>query len=154
LETILQTPFLNKSISIVVRARTANAVAFSDAQETIQRLAKRRVKLGIISNVSSHEVALGILNKVRLRKYFDLIVTSALIGIRKPDPGIFRYALFRVGIPARQTVIVGDSVRHDIEGGFAAGVKTVLVNRHGVTSPLANFQFTRLADAVSTLELL
>src|SRR5207247_73295 len=79
--------------------------------------------------VSSHEVALGILDKVRLAKYFDLVVTSAESGIRKPDPGIFRYALYQLNIRPEEAIMVGDSERHDIQGGYIAGLRTVLVNR-------------------------
>src|SRR5437667_8364026 len=84
---------VNRAIEIIVKARAANAVAFDDAHSTIQKLSRRDVKLGIISNVSSHEVAMGILDNVRLTKYFDQVVTSGRGGIRKPDQGIFRYAL-------------------------------------------------------------
>lgn len=148
-------PLLNQCIKIIVKARAANAVAFDDSQKTLRRISKRRVKLGIMSNVSSHDVALGILNRVGLRKYFDIIVTSALIGIRKPDPGIFRYALLQLNISPRQAAIVGDSERHDIQGGYAAGFRTVLVNRrHQIGSSLADFQFKTLSDAVPTLESL
>ena len=76
---------VKESINIIVKARAANAVAFENANNTLRKLSRLRVKLGVISNVSSHEVALGILDKVRLAKYFDLVVTSAESGIRKPD---------------------------------------------------------------------
>src|SRR5438093_5705986 len=89
---------VEQSIDIIVKARAANAVAFEDANNTLRKLSRRRVKLGVISNVSSHEVALGILDKLRLAKYFDLVVTSAESGIRKNDPGIFRYALYQLKI--------------------------------------------------------
>lgn len=146
---------LGQSITIIVNARAANAIPFEDAHETIRRLSKRKVKLGVMSNVSSHEVALGILDKVKLRKYFDLVVTSALIGIRKPDPGIFKYALLQLNIDPEQAVIVGDSERQDIHGGYVAGFRTVLVNRrHSLENSLADFRFKTLADAVPTLESL
>lgn len=146
---------VNKAIKIVVSARTANAVAFDDAHKVVRNLSKRPVKLGIISNVSSHEVALGILKRVRLSRYFDRVVTSAFTGIRKPDPGIFLYALMQLGIRPEQAVHVGDSERHDIEGGYAAGLRTVLVRRN--TEPqktLANFHFKSLAEASDTLQSL
>src|SRR5437773_6356760 len=109
---------VNRAIEIIVKARAANGVAFDDAHSTIQRLARRDVKLGIISNVSSHEVAMGILDKVRLTRYFDEIVTSAMVGIRKPDPGIFRYALMQFRARPEEAVIVGDSVIYDIGGRY------------------------------------
>ena len=146
---------VDKCIKIIVDARAANAVAFDDAHDTLTRLSRRRVKLGVMSNVSSHEVALGILAKVQLSRYFDLVVTSALTGIRKPDPGIFRYALYQLMIRPEEAVIVGDSERHDIQGGYVAGFRTVLVNRKKqVQDSLADYQFKTLADATPTLRKL
>ena len=143
---------VDDSINIIVRARAANAVQFADARDTLRSVSKRRIKLGVMSNVSSHEVAVAILEKVRLAKYFDLVITSALTGIRKPDPGIFRYALYNLNILPNEAVIVGDSEKHDIHGGYTAGLKTVLINRkERITDSLADFQFASLADAMPTL---
>ena len=146
---------VDKCVSIIVKARAANAVAFEDAHETLKAVSKRKLKVGVISNVSSHEVALAILKKVRLAKFFDLVVTSALTGIRKPDPGIFRYALYQLDVSPGEAVIVGDSERHDIRGGYTAGFRTVLINRkkHAEDS-MAEFQFRSLADAIPTLRSL
>lgn len=146
---------VEESIDIIVKARAANAVAFEDANNTLRKLSRRRVKLGVISNVSSHEVALGILDKVRLAKYFDLVVTSAESGIRKPDPGIFRYALYQLNIRPEEAIMVGDSERHDIQGGYIAGLRTVLVNRRKrLNESLADYRFKTLADATPRLEAL
>ncbi len=144
---------VNRAVEIIVKARAANGVAFDDAHSTIQRLARRDVKLGIISNVSSHEVAMGILDKVRLTRYFDEIVTSAMVGIRKPDPGIFRYALMQFRARPEEAVMVGDSEIHDIGGGYTSGLKTVLVDRrHRVENTLADHHFSSLRDASRELE--
>jgi HAD superfamily hydrolase (TIGR01662 family) len=146
---------VDKCIRIIVKARAANAVAFEDAHATLSKLSRRRLKLGVMSNVSSHEVALAILARVRLAKYFDLVVTSALTGIRKPDPGIFRYALYQLNIRPENTVIVGDSERHDIQGGYISGLRTVLISRKKHTEEsLADFEFKTLAEATTTLQSL
>src|SRR3989442_4146708 len=100
---------VKRAIEIIVKARAANGVAFDDAHSTIQKLSRQEVKLGIISNASSHEVAMGILDNVRLTKYFDEIITSATVGIRKPDPGIFRYALMRFKARPEQAVTAAGS---------------------------------------------
>lgn len=58
--------------------------------------------------------------------YEDLGGSVTRIG--KPYPTIFGAALAVAGNPDRSTVVcVGDSVEHDIAGGLAAGVATVLV---------------------------
>ncbi len=139
---------VRKAIKIIVKARASNAVAFDDADSTLRKLSRRDVKLGIISNVSSHEVAMGILDNVRLIKYFDQIVTSASFGIRKPDPGIFRYALMQFKVRPEEAVMVGDSEMHDIGGGYVAGIKTVLVDRRQrVETSLADYRFNSLREA-------
>ena len=147
---------LSRSVRVVIKKRAANALPFEDARPTLRRLAKTRVKLGIISNVSSHDVAIAILRKVRLEKYFHSIVTSAECGVRKPDPGIFRYALYRLRIRPKDAVVVGDSERHDIQGGRISGLRTLLVNRKSSLGEFssADFKFETLADAAETLESL
>ncbi len=144
---------VRRAISIIVKARAANAVAFDDAHSTLRKLSKQDVKLGIISNVSSHEVAMGILDKVKLTKYFDDFITSASVGIRKPDPGIFRYALMRFKVLPEEAVIVGDSEVNDIRGGYVAGLETVLVDRRQrVEKSLADYRFNSLSEASRELE--
>ncbi len=139
---------------ITVSARAENAVVFPDSKPLLEKLSKRRIKLGIISNVSSHDVAVEILRKVELLAYFDKVVTSAFVGIRKPDPGIFLYALMQFKLQPREAVIVGDSERHDVWGGTIAGMKTVLVSKRPLTDSLANYRFTSLAEASATLAAL
>lgn len=146
---------VKKAIEIIVRARAANGVAFDDADSTLRELSGRDVRLGIISNVSSHQVAMGILDNVRLTKYFDEVVTSASVGIRKPDPGIFRYALMQFRARPEEAVMVGDSEMHDIGGGYVAGLKTVLVDRRQrVETSLADYRFSSLHEATRKLESL
>ena len=146
---------VDQAIDLTVEARSSNAVAFPEAHAVLGQLSKHRAKLGIISNVSSHDVALAILRKVGLRDYFRLVVTSASTGIRKPDPGIFRYGLMRFKIRPEEAVHVGDSERHDIEGGYSAGLRTVLItrDRHPVKT-LADYQFRTLTEASPILQSL
>jgi putative hydrolase of the HAD superfamily len=142
---------VDEAIRIVVSARAENAIIFPDSKPLLEKLSKRRIKLGIISNVSSHDVAVEILRKVGLLDYFDIVVTSAFVGIRKPDPGVFLYALMQFKLQPREAVIVGDSERHDIWGGVITGLKTVLVSKRPVAESIADHRFTSLDEASATL---
>jgi putative hydrolase of the HAD superfamily len=142
---------VEEAIKIIVSARAENAVVFPDSKPLLEKLSKRGIKLGIISNVSSHDVAVEILRKAGLLEYFDTVVTSAFVGIRKPDPGIFLYALMQFKLQPREAVIVGDSERHDVWGGSITGMKTVLVSRRSLTDSLADYRFSSLAEASATL---
>src|SRR5256712_6877073 len=98
---------------------------------------------------------MGILDNVKLTKYFVQIVTSARVGIRKPDPGIFRYALMQFRARPEEAVMVGDSEIHDIGGGYVAGLKTVLVDRrHRHENSISVYRINSLRDASSTRESL
>ncbi len=142
---------VEEAIKIVISARAENAVVFPDSKPLLEKLSKRKIKLGIISNVSSHDVAVEILRKVGLLEYFDTVVTSAFVGIRKPDPGIFLYALMQFKLQPWNSVIVGDSERHDVWGGTITGMKTVLVSKRPATDSLADYRFANLAEASRTL---
>jgi len=55
-----------------------------------------------------------------------VVVDSAVVGVAKPDPAIFRIALDALGVPASGTVLhVGDSLRYDVAGAHAAGLLPV-----------------------------
>ena len=51
------------------------------------------------------------------------VIDSAVVGVAKPDPRIFELALTAVGVPAERAVHVGDSIRMDVDGARAAGIR-------------------------------
>jgi putative hydrolase of the HAD superfamily len=51
-----------------------------------------------------------------------VVVDSAVVGIEKPDPRIFAFALQVLDVPAERTLYVGDTVRNDVLGARAAGL--------------------------------
>ncbi len=56
------------------------------------------------------------------------ILDSAVVGVAKPDPRIFRLALDALDVAAEETVHVGDTPAADVAGARAAGVEPVLVD--------------------------
>jgi putative hydrolase of the HAD superfamily len=58
-------------------------------------------------------------------------VSSSEHGYMKPHRSIFDAALERAGVPASAALMVGDSLKHDVEGALAAGMKAVLLRRSG-----------------------
>nr|WP_318379213.1 pyrimidine 5'-nucleotidase [uncultured Enterobacter sp.] len=96
---------------------------------------KGKAKLGIITNgfTALQEIRL---ERTGLRDYFDLLVISEQIGVAKPHPAIFDYALEQAGNPARSRVLmVGDTPESDILGGMNAGLSTCWLNAHQRTLP-------------------
>jgi len=58
-------------------------------------------------------------------------ISSAEHGYMKPHRSIFDAALERAGVRAEESVMVGDSLKHDVEGALKAGMRAVLLRRSG-----------------------
>lgn len=72
-----------------------------------------------------------VLKDFRLDTYFDAIVESAVVGIRKPDPAIFRLGVEKLGLPASETVVIGDSHDKDILPAASLGCQTIWLKNIG-----------------------
>jgi putative hydrolase of the HAD superfamily len=89
----------------------------------------RKYKLAVVSNLGIPEVVPITLERLGIKKYFNIIIASGTIGYRKPSPVIFKEALKKVGTSPEETVFVGDSLYHDVQGAKKASMKTVWLNR-------------------------
>jgi HAD superfamily hydrolase (TIGR01509 family) len=94
-------------------------------REALDRLRAAGLRLGVVSNsdgrVEEALVAAGI------RDRFDVVLDSALVGVEKPDPAIFRAALTTLGVAPNEVVYVGDLYDVDVVGARAAGIEAVLL---------------------------
>jgi HAD superfamily hydrolase (TIGR01549 family) len=104
-----------------------------DAASTLAILRSQGYRLGLISNAADDADVQALVDKAALRKYFDVILTSAALGIRKPNPRIFARALGSLGIPADEAVMVGDKLGADILGARNAGIFSIWVTRYADT---------------------
>lgn len=91
--------------------------------ELIKKL-KKKYKLAIIANNVKSWV-LGRLEKHGIRNYFDAIVASSEIGIRKPDPRIFTFALNKLKVNPKECIFISDELNDDLAGAKVLGIKTV-----------------------------
>ena len=62
---------------------------------------------------------------------FDVVVVSGELGTAKPDPVVYAHALSALGAEPGDAVMVGDSLRNDVDGPLAAGLRAVWLNRDG-----------------------
>ena len=93
---------------------------------------KKKYKLGLISNFAYAPGPWKILQRFNLTEYFDAVMVSAELGLRKPHPKIFEEALKKLRVKAGEAVFVGDSLKADINGAKKTGFKTVLVENVGL----------------------
>jgi putative hydrolase of the HAD superfamily len=94
--------------------------------EEVLKTLSTKYKIALISNAVSNIPRLAI-EKYDLMKYFKVIVVSRDLGVRKPDPEIFRFTLYSMSIKSSEAVHVGDSLEHDVQGAKNVGIKTIWI---------------------------
>ena len=72
-----------------------------------------------------------VLEDFGIRSCFKTVIESAVVGVRKPDPQIYRLGLDALHFPAETTVVIGDSYAKDIRPAKEIGCKTVWLNGAG-----------------------
>jgi putative hydrolase of the HAD superfamily len=106
---------------------------YDDVEPAFRRLLARGMRIGIISNWDKRLVRL--MRELEVGDLLHAIVSSADVGLRKPDPRIFELACERVGVAPSECVHVGDHHYADVLGATAAGMRAVLIDRHGTPQP-------------------
>ncbi|WP_225846710.1 HAD family hydrolase [Streptomyces sp. HPF1205] len=109
-------------------ARQRDAAAwqpYPDAEEVLRALRERGVPVAVVSNIGWD--LRPVFRAHALDGYVDAFVLSYEHGVKKPDPRIFALACDALGVPPRDTVMVGDQAAAD--GGAAAlGCRVLLVD--------------------------
>jgi HAD superfamily hydrolase (TIGR01509 family) len=99
--------------------------AVPGTREMLEGLRAAGLRLAVISNADGRVARY--LATAGLVDCFELIVDSAIEGIEKPDPRIFRVACERMGVAPEETVYVGDTFEVDVLGALAAGIRGILL---------------------------
>jgi putative hydrolase of the HAD superfamily len=60
--------------------------------------------------------------------YFDTIITSESVGVKKPNPKVFNYALKQANAKKEHSIMIGDNVEADIRGALKVGMKAIHCN--------------------------
>lgn len=150
-------PEADVELAALVLERTRNAWTWRwpipESVRAIQALHDAGVPIGVVSNASGQiaqvlsrsgvcQEGAGPHTPVRV------IIDSHVVGVAKPDPRIFDFALVHFeGIERSRIAYVGDSVTMDVGGARAAGLYPILLDPHG---DHAGADFDRIA---SLLEL-
>ena len=74
-----------------------------------------------------------LVDKLGAREFFEVIISSAALGVRKPNPKIFQEALERMNLPAGKVAMVGDTLGADILGARNAGIFSIWLKRRANT---------------------
>ncbi len=107
------------------------AVAYGEVDAVLTHLGEQ-YRLALVTNSPRAHAALA---DMGLSDRFDVVVEIPP-DLRKPRPEGFWHAAERLGVDPVDLVYVGDSYRCDVQGGLAAGVRPVWVDRWDTALPV------------------
>lgn len=76
----------------------------------------------------------SVLRAYDVRRYFQGVIESAVVGVRKPDPRIFMLGVVALGLKPEEVLVVGDSLRKDILPAESIGCHTAWIKGKGWTA--------------------
>jgi putative hydrolase of the HAD superfamily len=127
-----------------------------DAVSALARVAKR-TRVGIVSNADG--TVEGDLRRFGICQIgegtgtrVEVIVDSTVVGVSKPNPEIFRYALEPMNLRAEQCLYVGDSYRYDVVGATRAGMQVVHFDPYELHDGAAHARVQALEQLADLLE--
>lgn len=107
------------------RCNGSAARPYPGVVEGLARMREAGLRLACVTN-KAQAFTLPLLERTGLAPSLDTVVTADQVGARKPDPGPFIEACRRLGVPAGEAAVVGDS-ENDARGARAAGCRVLLV---------------------------
>src|SRR5690606_12228953 len=99
---------------------------FEGAHESLNYL-KKKYRLHIITN-GPDRVQWAKLQNTGLDIYFETLTNSELSGVKKPNPGIFTYALHAANVSAQNSIMIGDNWEADVQGARNVGMNVIWFN--------------------------
>ena len=104
----------------------SNNYLFDGAIELLEYL-QPKYELHIITN--GFEEVQGLkLEKSGIKKYFNKIITSESVGVKKPNPRVFEFALEKAEATSTNSFMIGDNLEADIIGALNCGIASIHFN--------------------------
>lgn len=127
----LEKSALEKSAVIARYCYNQAMECVNEAKPVLDRL-KERLPMVLVSNFYGNVEA--VLEDFGLRHYFQAIIESAVVGVRKPDPRIFELGVEALDMKPEEVMVVGDSYRKDIEPALKIGCQVMWLKGAGWTA--------------------
>lgn len=89
----------------------------------------RKYKLVLVSNFYGN--IRSVLKDFELDDFFSDVIESSVVGVRKPDPAIYRLGVEVLKLPAENVLVVGDSFSKDMVPAKTVGCKVAWLKGEG-----------------------
>ncbi len=154
LEAIQQSASVEQLSGIYLKQLAVCTELMEGAYEVLETLHKTS-HIAIVTN-GLRDVQRGRFARSTIQPFIDDLIISEEIGAAKPDPAFFEAASARTGNPPRHdSLLVGDSLTSDIQGGMNYGIDTCWYNPSGEPRPegfAITYEIKRLHELLKEID--
>ncbi len=119
--------------------------------EILTYLKEKNYRMHLITN-GFEKIQYSKIQSSNLHHFFEEMITSEGSNSLKPNKEIFDYALSRTGAKVEESIMIGDNLDADIQGGINAGMDTIFVNHINVEPRIkATYMITHLKQLENIL---
>lgn len=118
----------------------------AQAVETLEVLKAEGYLLALFANYNCERVFQRMVDYLGFRPFLDMVIASVSVEYRKPDTTFFNLALEQWDLLPYEVVVVGDSLKHDIQGGLELGALTIQSLQQ--TSAQTEYDNAQLAETI------
>lgn len=129
---------------------------YEDARKSVEAakatldVLSARYPMVLVSNFYGNIQA--VLDDFKLTSYFPVVIESAVVGVRKPDPAIFRLGVEALALQPEEVVVIGDSYRKDIQPAQSLGCDTIWIKGAGWDDSEAAVQHDKIITDIAQLQ--
>ena len=87
----------------------------------------------------------------KIRSYFKTVTNSEMVGVKKPNPKIFNYALNSAEANPNESIMIGDSLEADIAGAQKVGMRTIHFDYKDIHNGDGNVRVKQLKALINHL---
>ncbi|HEY1852448.1 MAG TPA: HAD family hydrolase [Candidatus Binataceae bacterium] len=92
-------------------------------------------RMGLLSNFDDAQCGREVFGDTGVAHLFEAVIISAEVGLRKPNPRIYRQMLEMLRLDAAEVLFVGDTPREDVAGPQEVGMQTAWISKGAVAVP-------------------
>jgi putative hydrolase of the HAD superfamily len=104
-----------------------------------------RYELHIITN-GFNEIQYRKMESSKLTPFFKQVITSEQVGVKKPNPKIFYYAMEMANAKPEESMMLGDNAEADIEGAKLVGMQAIHCRLNGEKNVNGNVSVKSLIE--------
>ena len=92
----------------------------------LKRCRRQKIPVCLVTDLFAM-IQIQKLKALKMIRFVDFIVSNDEVGVDKPHPNMFKAALEKMGLRAKDVIMIGDSAHKDIAGAAAMKIKTYQV---------------------------